>query len=243
MHPKDWAWLARLFPKKNRFKSYAMITDALLSKQVIALEPELTAAQALEKAHHTRFSQLPLVRDGQYLCLIEEFELEGMNPKDQTLSKFEIHEHRPYLESTSHPFEAFRLVHEQDLEVLPILDQEGLYLGSVTLRELIRYAAENSGWDMPGGIVVLMVPTVQYSLHRLSLVCEEESLTILGVQVRSHAQGGLTEVTLKLNRQDLDGLVQALERHGYRIMEVYGDQPRKEEMMTRYQLLMNYINM
>lgn len=220
-----------------------MITDELLSPQVLVLAPELRVREALDIFSRARLSQLPLVEENQYLGLVEEASLmeadPGLSLKDQGGEDWS----RPFLTTQSHPFEAFRMVHERDLMVLPVLDWEQQYRGSITLRELLRYAAENSGWDVPGGIVVFMVSTVDYSLSRIAQICEEESLTIMGVQVRPHARGGWVEVTLKLNREDLDGLTQALERHGYRLLEVYGDQPRKEEVMDRYQLLMNYINM
>ncbi len=220
-----------------------MITEELISQGLPVLAPNSTGSQALELLAQTKLRHLPLVKDSHYLGLVDEEGLGNALKNDLRLEQLDTEWDRPFISSISHPFEAFRMVYEQDLMVLPVLDGDQRYLGAITLRDLLRYATENSGWDVPGGIVVFMVSTVEYSLQRIAMICEEESLTVMGVQLRPHVRGGWVEVTLKLHRNDLDGLIQALERHGYRLMEVYGDLPRREEVMDRYQMLMNYINM
>jgi hypothetical protein len=54
---------------------------------------------------------------------------------------------------------------------------------------------------------------------------------------------GSYEVTLKLNKPELDAVVASLERHKYNVREVYGQQANEENIIDRYKLLMNYINM
>jgi hypothetical protein len=51
------------------------------------------------------------------------------------------------------------------------------------------------------------------------------------------------EITLKTNRTNLEALASAFERHKYVVKEVYGEAVHKEDMLDRYKLLMNYINM
>ena len=50
-------------------------------------------------------------------------------------------------------------------------------------------------------------------------------------------------MTIKTNRNDLAGVVQAFERYNYVVKEVFGEQNSHEDLLDRYKLLMNYINM
>jgi hypothetical protein len=54
---------------------------------------------------------------------------------------------------------------------------------------------------------------------------------------------GIMELTLKTNRTSLEPLVSSFERHEYKVIEVYGDPKGREDLMDKYHLLMNYLNM
>ena len=67
-------------------------------------------------------------------------------------------------------------------------------------------------------------------------------MVITNTQVHTNEQGML-EVTLKLNRTVLDAVVSSFERHNYTVKEVYGTETNNEDIVGKYNLLMNYINM
>jgi hypothetical protein len=48
---------------------------------------------------------------------------------------------------------------------------------------------------------------------------------------------------MKLNRTVLDAVVASFERHNYHAVEVFGRETNKEDILSKYNLLMNYINM
>jgi hypothetical protein len=65
----------------------------------------------------------------------------------------------------------------------------------------------------------------------------------MSTQVSNNEESGLLEVTLKTNRTNLEAIVSSFERHEYDVKEVFGAQDGREELLSRYNLLMNYINM
>ncbi len=126
--------------------------------------------------------------------------------------------------------------------MLPVTDEEHKYIGAVTRDDLLKYIAENSGIDNPGGILVLEIAPRNYTLYEIARICENEDVTILNLQVHTNEQGQL-EITLKLNRTVLDAVVSSFERHNYHVKEVYGEDSNDEDIEGKYNLLMNYINM
>jgi hypothetical protein len=94
----------------------------------------------------------------------------------------------------------------------------------------------------PGGILVLEIPPRNYSMYEIARICENEDVIILAMHSRTNERGML-EITMKLNRTVLDAVVASFERHNYHAVEVFGRETNKEDILSKYNLLMNYINM
>jgi predicted transcriptional regulator len=220
-----------------------MNPQQLISPFVPILEPTDTGNRALFLMDENNLSQLPLVVDEKYIALVREEDLFNWEHRDQPLSTSEFLTYRPAFFSTNHPFDALKLFHQQHLEVLPMIDNEKHYFGSITTDTLLQYFAETTGVDDEGGVIVLEVDIRNYSLAEISRITEAESVSIVHSHIHLNKTNGKLEVTLKTNKTDLSGLIASLERYSFQILKVFGEQAHHEEMMDRYQLLMNYLNM
>ena len=219
-----------------------MNIDQLISPLVPTLLPGDTGSHALELMEETAFTELPVVSEESYVALVQEHDILDWNKPGEPLSGASFLTYKPAIPASSHPFEGMRIMHQMNLSVLPVIDHEQKYIGSVTRDKLLVYMTENSGIDNPGGIIVLEIPPRNYTLYEIARICENEDVIILNLQVQTGEQGML-EVTLKLNRSSLDAVVSSFERHSYRVKEVYGDENKKDDITDKYNLLMNYLNM
>jgi predicted transcriptional regulator len=219
-----------------------MNIDQLISPLVPTLLPSDTANHALELMEDTDLAELPVVLEEGYVALVQEHDLQDWDKPEEVLSAGALMNYKPAIAASSHPFEGMRIMHQMNLSVLPVIDHEQKYIGSVTKDKLLAYMTENSGIDNPGGIIVLEIPPRNYTLYEIARICENEDVIILNLQVHTGDQGML-EVTLKLNRSSLDAVVSSFERHSYRVKEVYGDENKKDDITDKYNLLMNYLNM
>jgi len=188
-------------------------------------------------------TQLPLIAEDKYMALVQENDVMDWEAPESPLSKAGFLNYRPAVFANGHPYEALRVAHQQNLSVVPVVDNENTYLGAITRDALLRYITENSGVDNPGGIIVIELDPRDYSLAEIARICEGEETIIISTQLTTNKATGKIEVTLKTNRTDLQGLVSSFERHNYHVLQVYGEQRHYEEMLDRYKLLMNYINM
>ncbi len=219
-----------------------MNIDQLISPIVPVLLPADTGTHALEVMEDSSFSELPVVSDDQYVALVQEHDILDWKSPQEALSASTLLNYRPAIAASGHPFEALRIVHQMNLSVLPVIDHELKYIGSVTKDKLLSYMTENSGIENPGGIIVLEIPPRNYTLYEIARICENEDVIILNLQVHTN-ETGMLEVTLKLNRSSLDAVVSSFERHKYHVKEVYGDENKKDDLTDKYNLLMNYLNM
>ena len=188
-------------------------------------------------------TQLPLVLEDKYLSLVQEADVLDLTNTDILLDTSDFLDYKPAVFAGGHPFEALRVVHQENLSIVPVIDKENNYLGAITRDDLLKYIAENSGLDTPGGILVLEIEPRNYSLHEIARICESEDVIIISTQLFTNRESGKIEVTLKTNRTDLQGVVQSFERHNYIVKEVFGEQSMHDDMLDRYKTLMNYINM
>jgi len=219
-----------------------MSVAQLISSEVPVLLPSDTGYIALASMEENHFPQLPLVTDDQYTALIQESDLLDWKEPQEALSKSHFLNYKPVIQSFSHPFDALRLMHQMNLSILPVVDNEQKYLGAITKDSLLKYIAERSGLDTPGGIIVLEIAPRNYTLYEIARICENEDAMIVNTQVYTN-ENGLMEVTLKLNRTVLDAVVSSFERHKYIVKQVYGSENNNEDIESKYNLLMNYINM
>ena len=219
-----------------------MSVSKIISPIVPTLRPQDMGDRALALMEETGFLQLPVVAEDVYVALVSENELLDGDAGDKELSAAGLLAFKPAISNLGHPYEALRIMNEMSLAVLPVCDEEHKYLGSVTRDELLKYVAENSGLNNPGGIMVLEIAPRNYTLYEIARICENEDVMILNLNVHTNEQGML-EVTLKLNRTVLDPVVSSFVRHNYTVKEVYGEDSNDEDIADKYNLLMNYINM
>lgn len=220
-----------------------MLIEQLISPIVPTLAPTDTGSKALFLMEENNFEQLPLILDEKYMALVQENDVLDWEKPDAQLSAADFLTFRPAVFASGHPFEALRIAHNQNLSVVPVIDNDNTYLGAITRNDLLAYIAENSGIDNPGGIIVLEIEPRNYSLYEIARICEGEDTIIISTQLFTNKATGKVELTIKTNRTDLQGLAQAFERYNYKVKDVYGQQADKDDMLDRYNLLMNYINM
>lgn len=218
--------------------------EQLISPIVPTLMPTDTGNRALHLMEENNLTQLPLVAEEQYMGLVQENDVLDLDEPDAQLNKADfLLNYRPAVLASGHPYEALRIAHQQNLAVVPVVDNDNKYLGAITRDDLLKYITENSGLDNPGGIIVLEMDPRNYSLTDIARICESEEVIVISSQIFSNRATGKLEVTLKTNRTNLGALAASFERHEYKVKEVYGEQAGQEDMIDRLKLLMNYINM
>lgn len=219
-----------------------MTIEKLIVHSLPVLSPDDTIGRALEILEDNQIKALPVVVDEDYKGLVTEDHLLELDDDNAKLADTHLLQYKPAVTSFSHPFEAISAMHQARLSVLPVLDGEQKYLGCIDRDSLLGYVAENSGVSNPGGILVLEIPPRNYSMYEIARICENEDVIILAMHSRTN-EAGLLEITMKLNRTVLDAVEASFERHNYHAIEVYGRETNKEDILGKYNLLMNYINM
>ncbi len=216
----------------------------IISPAIPVLLPHDTGDRALALMEENHVTELPLAdAEGKYLGLVKEDDMLNLDDPGMVLKESAITGFKPAIPADSHPYDAVRVLYAQNLCLLPVVDKDDNYLGVVTQSGLLKFLAEHSGIDNPGGIIILEIDPRNYSLPDIARICESEEVMIINSNLFTNKDTNQFEVTIKINRTSVDAVVTAFERYGYKVKEAYGEQISKEYIVDRYNMLMNYLNM
>ncbi len=220
-----------------------MFVHQLISPDLPVLHLSDTGEEALNLMQESHVAHLALTDADEYKALIGEEDLLNWDTPEQPLSSAGFLNFRPVVYADNHPYEAAKRAVQQNISVVPVIDENNKYLGVLTRNDLLDFLCKNTGIEQSGGIIALEVKMANYSLSEIARICENNDVIILNTQLRSNPDQDTMEVILKTNTQEMQSLVASFERYEYSVKEVFGDLPAREAMLERYQLLMNYINM
>jgi hypothetical protein len=129
------------------------------------------------------------------------------------------------------------------LTVIPVLEDEKTYLGLITLNDLMQYIELIFSVREPGGIIVLELNSVDYSLSEISQIVESNDAKILSLYVKSTFDSRKIELTIKINRNNLTSIIQTFLRYDYTIKTTYVREDDMKDMFEdRYNSFMRFLN-
>lgn len=219
-----------------------MTARELISQEIPALKPSDTAAKAIKLMEELHVAHLPMVYNEEYIGLIPEDIVLGTHDPELVLGKLGLTVTRPFSFGHQHIYEVIRLIANHRLTVAPVLDDRQHYLGCISMTGLVQHFAEMGAIQNPGGILVVELNMNDYSLAEIAHVIESNDTRILSSYITSQADSTKIELTLKLNKTDLSRVQSALFRHNYNVKASFNEDTYRDDLKTRFDSLMKYLN-
>lgn len=217
-------------------RAYELITD-----EIPPLKHTDTGEKALQWMDEFKVSHLPVLKNGIFVGLISESDILDKLDLDETLDKLFDHLPRPYALSSAHIYDVLNLISESKVSVLPILDEKETYLGCTTVYHLLTVIANTGSIKEAGGIIVLEMNTVDYSMAQIAQIVESNNGKILSSYIMSSPDSTKIEVTLKINDSHLSRILRTFERYDYTIKASFQSSEDDDDIRERYEALMNFL--
>jgi len=213
----------------------------LISKSLPSLNRGESAMHVLNLMDELRVNDLPVVENGLFLGLANESDF--LNAE---VYQGEIQAELDLLNVSvlpdSHVLDVLKVISENDVTVVPVVDEGNNYLGSITSADLLDHLAEMLGVMREGGIIVLQVFERDHSIQQIARIIEENNAKILSLSVVPASEGNL-EMHIKIDLPDLNPILQSLERFNYNVLSKFQAPQFDDELKDRYNELMRYLNM
>ncbi len=220
-----------------------MIAEELINRMIPALKTTDTAEKAIIWMEELKTSQLPVIGDNKFKGLItEDMILEGNNLNRQ-IGEFELISQDCYVNEDQHLLDIIRLAREYDSELVAIINNDGEFMGVSRHEDTIRAFSNTVTVQGQGGILVLEMRAVDYSMAELSRLIEADDAKILGAYLNQHHKDpNFIYLTLKINKEDLTTVSATLERFGYKIVAKFHESFNDDAERERLDNLLNFLD-
>ncbi len=190
-----------------------------------------------------RVSHIPVVDDLKYLGLVSDKLIYDLNLVDEAIASKLDKLDTTHAHKDQHIFEVAILMYKLKISVLPVLDGDHYYIGAITLYDLARRFANLFSLQELGGVLVLELNVNDYSISQISQIIENNDVKILSFFIDRKPGTNNMDVILKLDSEELSGVVQALMRYDYKVKAVYQDRSMLTDLYKdRYDQFMKFMN-
>lgn len=207
----------------------------------LRLQDDIT--EVLDVMEELKFSHLPVIDEEEtFIGLVCEDDMLEADGNGESLQK---HKHflRAYsISEKANLFEALKMVGLGNLSLLPVVNDDGQYLGYLSPLELIQDMGRQLTFTEPGSVLVLEIATVDYQLSQVAQIVESEDARIIGFHLTASEETDLLHLSLKINQKDLGAIMKSFERYNYKVAMVFHESMFDDTLTDRYESFMNYLN-
>ncbi len=215
----------------------------LITEEIPPLIHTDSGEKALNWMDEFKVSHLPVLKNGNYVGVISESALMDMEDLDLSLDKLFQHLPRPYVKKDAHIYEVLARISDFKVSVLPVLDEDETYLGCTDIHHLMILIANTGSIKDTGGILVIEMNEVDYSMAQIGQIVESNNAKILSSFIMSSKDSTKIEVTLKINEIDLERIIRTFERYDILVKASFQKSKFDDDLQLRYDALMNYLKM
>ena len=213
----------------------------LITEEIPPLTHTDTGENALRWMDELKVSHLPVLKNGNFVGVLSEADVLDKMHLDEKLDKLFDHLPRPYVFANAHIYEVLAKISEHRVSVLPVLDENEKYLGCTSVYHLLTVIANTGSIRESGGILVVEMNAVDYSMAQIGQIVESNNAKILSSYIMSSVDSTKVEVTLKINQIELSSIIRTFERYDYVVKAAFQKSEVDDDMQQRFDALMNFI--
>jgi acetoin utilization protein AcuB len=218
-----------------------MLTKELIDNNLPQLQLNDTVGKALSLIQNFHLLHLPIVLKDKFIGLISEDDLLDAD-EDSALETLQYKFISAFVPSNVHFLNAVNVSIEFDISVVPVINNQHEYEGSITITNLLKKLGNFSGAGEIGGLVVLEMKRSQFAISEISKIVESNNCTILHLNTTIDNLTGMLTVTIHINKREIDSIIATFERYDYHVIYSFGNEKSTEEIDNNFKNLMNYLS-
>lgn len=147
-----------------------------------------------------------------------------------------------FVYETQHVFDAIKLANETGITMMPVIDNDQKYLGTIGCHEFVKLFAELSNVNEPGDILVLEIFVYDYMLSKIVYIIEENNSKVLNLYTSPVTEDKTILVNIKISNNATGAIIANLERMEYRVLYSFSDQTLLDDNKDHFDGLMMFLN-
>jgi CBS domain-containing protein len=220
-----------------------MLAGDLITDEIPPLKITDTVELALDWMEQFKVSHLPVVNNRELVGLVSETDLLDYEHPDEQINVSKLHLMRPAIHYYQHTYDLVRLMSSLNLTLIPVIDEKELYKGCITLKGIVQNLSTMISVQNPGGVIVLELNQNDYSVTQIGNIVEGNDAKILSLHVSSQPDSTKLEVTIKVNRENLTGILQTFARYNYSVKASYQNADYSKGLDDKFNEFLHFLNM
>jgi predicted transcriptional regulator len=220
-----------------------MIAKDLINYTIPPLKRTDTVAKAQQWMSEFHTSEFPVVDQGQYHGIFsEQLILDTPSYASKQIGDFDLFAPGISVSPDEHYYEILKKYYAENINLIAVIDSENQYQGVISIQDVVEAFAKMSSIRSPGTILVIPMKQIDYSLTEIARIVESEYGKILSSFIENHPEDpSMIRLTLKLNVENANGIIAALERFGFTISSIFGKEDEDLIEKERLDSLMKYL--
>jgi len=220
-----------------------MLAIDLISEEIPPLKETDNGKLAMSWMEDFHLPQLAVIQGNNFLGIITEEQILDENDEERQLSSYASELMKIFVHQYEHVYEVIGRMSSAKLRIMPVLDEEAKYIGCISIDTILEKISNLAAMKDPGGILQLELNVNDYSLSEISNIVESNGAKILSSYIYTHDDSTKMDVTIKINKTDLGGIIQTFERYNYTIAASYHKSEMEAEIKRKFEAFLHYLNM
>ncbi|MGJ1415314.1 CBS domain-containing protein [Sphingobacterium multivorum] len=212
-----------------------MLISQFLSNADFSIQNADSIQQALEKLQDMLCKELVVLNGDDYIGLVNETILLDAEDEDAPLSSIKINTAPIQLKFNQHPYDALVMITVYNSTIIPVLDQDNKYIGVSTQLDILKAISSIQSQNESGAIIVLAIGLHDFSLSQIAHLVESDNCRILNCATKINLESDNIEVTLKVDKSNINALLNSFLRHNYLVLETHNTIAAFDDTADRYQ--------
>ncbi len=220
-----------------------MFTKYLISETIPTVDLDETVKEVLEKMQKSNVLELPVVSSSKLIGLISKSDITGCDDVNKTIKQSGLDFNNVFVTTDQIFLDAMSSVAKFKLSVIPVIDNDKLYIGSISTKDLLAFFVKFAGVNEYGGLIVLEMNINDYVLTEIAQIVESNDAKIVNLYVSYTEDSSLINVIIKLNTTELSSVIQTFERYEYNIKYMSNSNELLDNFYNeRFHEFINYLN-
>jgi acetoin utilization protein AcuB len=219
-----------------------MFAGDLITEEIPPLKVTDTVELALDWMEQFKVSHLPVVNNRELIGVVSETDLLDYEHPDEQINVSKLQMLKPSVTHNQHTYDLVKIMTGMNLTMLPVLDENGLYKGCVTLKGLVQNISKMISVQNPGGVIILELNQNDYSVTQIGNIIEGNDAKILSLHVSSNPESNNIEVTIKVNRENLSAILQTFNRYNYKVKASFNHTDYHNGLDDRLNEFLHFLN-
>jgi len=188
----------------------------------------------------TTFSHVAIQENERFIGLLTENDLASFKA-EEIVEKFRYDLETFHANPKTSWLDLLEIFARNEANILPILDEKHAVIGYYDLNDIVSVFIDTPFFTEPGGILVISKGLKDYSFSEVAQIVESNNNKLLGAFI-TESENDMVQITLKLNAQNLNEVIQTFRRYNYTIESGSNDDQFLEDLKKRSDYLDTYLN-